>query len=361
MIQVCAHVLLLYGQLPTVVHGVDPAPRGHGWMQRLRSVAGEASAMKHTSFQAICSVKGQLPDSPRWAPILTPVRCHERGTKTPILWIRKLILRELDRPFETAPKTTRESTSTNSRLLHTPSHVTRLRKLIELSCSKGYVRLRPIPHRPSSTNANSTQANFFLGQFCLSQVQLSPILRRPSSIQANCIFLCSLCGCVLCVCCVGVLCCVCVGWVHEGWWLEAAGVSDDSPRTPNVHTLRVTALQTPPKFHEKTPREKKKRHEKTPREEKRERKWERERKKKNAKFWGPTFGPPRPWATTSRPPPFGLNTLWALPFFLGLGLHPSGPSPLWAHTLRPPPHAHTTQHTHTTHSHNTPTHHRKVA
>ena len=47
----------LFGQRPTVVHGADPPPRGHGRLRKLRSVAGEASAKRHTSFQSVCPVK----------------------------------------------------------------------------------------------------------------------------------------------------------------------------------------------------------------------------------------------------------------------------------------------------------------
>ena len=60
--------------------------------------------------------------------------CHKRGTKT-VFEARSGFFRELDRPFETAPKTTRESTSTNSRLACTPSRRTRLRRLTKLSSS----------------------------------------------------------------------------------------------------------------------------------------------------------------------------------------------------------------------------------
>ena len=49
---------------------------------------------------------------------------------------KKLIFRELDRPFETAPKTTREPTSIKSRRAYTPSRVTRLRRLMRPSSSK---------------------------------------------------------------------------------------------------------------------------------------------------------------------------------------------------------------------------------
>ena len=40
----------------------------------------------------------------------------------------------------------------------------------------------------------------------------------------------------------------------EFWWCFT-GVSHDSPRTPNVHISGHLRFKTPPKFHEKTPRE----------------------------------------------------------------------------------------------------------
>ena len=80
------------GLKPTAAHGADPAPSGHGLMRKLRSEDAGALATMHTNSRSVCSVKGHLLDSPR-APTLIPVRCH---------W-------ELDRPFETAPKTTSDS------------------------------------------------------------------------------------------------------------------------------------------------------------------------------------------------------------------------------------------------------------
>ena len=70
--------------------------------------------------------------------------------------------------------------------------------------------------------------------------------------------------------------------------------------------LTPPALQTPQKFHEKTPRERQK-----------EQKWG-GRGKKSAKFW-----PPHP----SGPPPFGAA------LFLGLAPNPSGPHPSGPHRL----------------------------
>ena len=77
---------------------------------------------------------------------------------------------------------------------------------------------------------------------------------------------------------------------------EARGFTRQPENSQRAH-LRVTALQTPPKFHEKTPRE---------REE--ERKWAREREKKARNFGppafrSPPFGPPPFWAPHLRAPP----------------------------------------------------------
>ena len=111
--------------------------------------------------------------------------------------------------------------------------------------------------------------------------------------------------------------------------------------------LSAPALQTPPKFNEKTPREGRK-----------ERILRREREKKSAKFWAshpsgptfpaPTFGPhpsgshfywfgaPPFWPPPFWPPPFWLPPFWPPPFwpppfwpplFLGWGPHPSGTHP----------------------------------
>ena len=94
------------------------------------------------------------------------------------------------------------------------------------------------------------------------------------------------------------------------------GLAHDSPRTPNVHILRAPALQTPPKFHETTPK--------------------REIRKKivvgGGKKKARNFGPP-----PFRAPPFGAKPFWA-PTLLGptvLGLHPSRAHPSRAPLCRP--------------------------
>ena len=69
---------------------------------------------------------------------------------------KKWIIRELDRPFETAPETTRESTSTMSRIARIPSRVMRLRRLTRLSSSK---RLTCLPTKNRWEN-NVVQFNF---------------------------------------------------------------------------------------------------------------------------------------------------------------------------------------------------------
>ena len=88
------------------------------------------------TFRSVCSVKGHPPDSPRRAPMLIPARRDRQGTKNHSFRSKKLTFREVDRPFETAPKTTRESTSTRSRSVRIPSRVIRLKSLIRLSSSR---------------------------------------------------------------------------------------------------------------------------------------------------------------------------------------------------------------------------------
>ena len=125
-------------------------------MRKLRSVEAEALAMMRTKFQSACFVKEHRPDPPTWAPIPAPVRCHTRGTKTPVFEKKKkLISREHDRPFETAPKTTRESSSTKSRRACIPSRVTRLRRLIKLSSSNRLIGV-PSKKRYESVVAQSS-------------------------------------------------------------------------------------------------------------------------------------------------------------------------------------------------------------
>ena len=75
-------------------------------MRRLRWEEAGALATMPTNFRSVCSVKGHPRDSPRWAHI-TPARYQNPSFRS-----KKLTFRELDRPFETAPKTTRGSTST---------------------------------------------------------------------------------------------------------------------------------------------------------------------------------------------------------------------------------------------------------
>ena len=107
-----------------------------------------------------------------------------------------------------------------------------------------------------------------------------------------------------------------------------------SPKPPGLHTtarepkrahLSAPALQTPPKFHEKTPREGRK-----------ERILWREREK-SAKFWAPHPSDPHlqaptfswVWAPTLLVPTFRP------PLFLGLGPHPSAPTLRAPHSLAP--------------------------
>ena len=67
-------------------------------------------------------------DSPRWAPRLIPAQSRKQSTRTPNFRSKTLIIRELDLPFETAPKNTRESTRTRSRRARRPSRVIRVRR-----------------------------------------------------------------------------------------------------------------------------------------------------------------------------------------------------------------------------------------
>ena len=96
--------------------------------------------------------------------------------------------------------------------------------------------------------------------------------------------------------CVSVCCCVLV-WGRRGFTRQ--------PENSKRAHFRTPALQTPPKFHEKTPRERRKNEI-----------FQREREKKARNF---------------RPP-----TLWALPF-LSSGPLPFGPPPLRAPTPSGPP------------------------
>ena len=90
--------------------------------------------------------------------------------RNPSIRSRTLIFRELDRPFETAPKTTHEPTSTKSRRPCIPSRMTRLRRLMRLSSSKSLVCLPP--HRPIQF-----QSKWCSG--CPAIVRFKEILRNP--------------------------------------------------------------------------------------------------------------------------------------------------------------------------------------
>ena len=96
-------------------------------------------------------------------------------------------------------------------------------------------------------------------------------------------------------------------FVEVRWCLKCARLG-----SPNVRISRPPALQTPPKFHEKTPRDE-------------------ERKKivvgegkKSAKFWPPTLRAP-PFGAHPSGPHFGPPLF---PRFWLQGPHPSGPHPL---------------------------------
>ena len=127
-IQARAHVLPLFGQPVTVVHGTDPAPREHGLTQRLRSVQEEALAESIPTFDRFAPWRGIRRIRPGGAP-----KARHQNSSFPN---KKLIFCGLDRAFEThskTTKTTRESTSTKSRLARILSRVMRLENLIKLS------------------------------------------------------------------------------------------------------------------------------------------------------------------------------------------------------------------------------------
>ena len=89
---------------------------------------------------------------------------------------------------------------------------------------------------------------------------------------------------------------------------RAAGARTRQPENSKRAQLRVPALQTPPKFHERTPREGKKNENCGGR-----------REKKARNFVPPPFGAPPFGAPPFGPPPFGA------PLFLVLAPHPLGP------------------------------------
>ena len=90
----------------------------------------------------------------------------------------------------------------------------------------------------------------------------------------------------------------------SGW---AAGASHDSPNSKRAH-FRAPTVRTPPKLHERTPRERRK---------KRQLWWE--RGKKREIVGSPPFGPPRFGSPTLRgptlsrfgPPPSQSHLLWS--------------------------------------------------
>ena len=100
-------------------------------------------------------------------------------------------------------------------------------------------------------------------------------------------------------CCVVVWCCVmlCVVVCCCVLLLLCAGASHNSQRTPNAHIWGSRPSKTPPKFNEKTPRERQN-----------ERKWGREREKR-ATFWAPHPSGPTLRCPTLRGPDFRAPTL----------------------------------------------------
>ena len=113
---------------------------------------------------------------------------------------------------------------------------------------------------------------------------------------------------------------------------RAAGARTRQPENSKRAHFRAPALQTPPKFHEKTPRERKKKENCGGRREKKARNYGlptlRGSTLRGSTLRGPTLRGSTPSGPhPSGPPPFGA------PLFLGLGLHPRGLHPLGAPPL----------------------------
>ena len=102
------------------------------------------------------------------------------------------------------------------------------------------------------------------------------------------------------------------------------------PQNSKRAHFRDPALQTPPKFHERTPKR-----------EKKERKLWRDREKKREIFGPPTLRSPTLRGPTPRGATLRVPTLRGPPFgsppFPGLGSHPSGPHPSGPHPSGPHP------------------------
>ena len=104
---------------------------------------------------------------------------------------------------------------------------------------------------------------------------------------------------------------------------RAAGARTRQPENSKRAHFRAPALLSPPKFHERIPRERKKKENCGGR-----------REKKREILGSPPFGAPPFGETPFGAPTFGAPTFGAptfrAPLFLGLGLHPRGLHPLGA-------------------------------
>ena len=101
---------------------------------------------------------------------------------------------------------------------------------------------------------------------------------------------------------------------------RAAGARTRQPENSKRAHLSAPALQTPPKFHEKIPRE-----------ERKERILRRDREKKREILGPPPFGSPPFEPPPFRAPPFGAPPFEAPPF----EPHPSNPHPSNPHPSNP--------------------------
>ena len=102
------------------------------------------------------------------------------------------------------------------------------------------------------------------------RVLLCPTAGRPFGAPLLLVWRC--CGCGCCGCC----------FFRLPWTTFRRTRAHDSPRTPNVHISGHLRFKTPPKFHEKTPKETQK-----------QRIGGGERKKKTRNFGPPPFGSPQ--------------------------------------------------------------------
>ena len=120
-----AHVRRLHAPRPTAAHGANSVPQGHELTRRPRSCPGsDAYQFSICLFRDLASAGFAQVGTQTNSSAMPQIKHQSPNVRS-----RKLTIRELDRPFETAPNTTREHTSPRSRVI-------RLRRLIRLSSSK---------------------------------------------------------------------------------------------------------------------------------------------------------------------------------------------------------------------------------